>query len=51
MKPVSVFSKILSENSLILRRIQQEIVMNLHQSSCSYNHVKYMLLLLDFNQT
>jgi hypothetical protein len=44
-----IFSKIVSENSLILRRIQQEIITNLHQSSC--NHVKYLLLLSEFNQT
>jgi len=46
---VLIFSKILSENSLILRRIQQEIFLNLHQSSC--NHVKYLLCLSDFNET
>jgi hypothetical protein len=46
---ILIFSKILSQNSLILRRIRQEIIMNLHRSSC--NHVKYLLLLSDFNQT
>jgi len=46
---ILIFSKTLSENSHILRRIQQEIIMNLHQASC--NHVKYLLLLSDFYQT
>jgi hypothetical protein len=43
---VFIFSTILSETFLILRRIQRDIIINVHRSS-----VKYPLFLSDFNET
>jgi hypothetical protein len=40
------FLNLLSETFLILRRIQRDIIVNVHRS-----HVKYPLFLSDFNET
>jgi hypothetical protein len=44
---VLVLSTTLSETFFILRRIQQDIIINVHR----YIHVKHPLFLSDFNET
>jgi hypothetical protein len=43
---VLIFSQLLFETFLILKRIQRDIIINVHRSSC-----KVPLLLSDFNET